>query len=50
MLEAAEKIFNFWNSRKQIDKHWIQVRKFDDNIKTILLKVLKEYSKEDIEI
>lgn len=45
----AQKIFNYWNSRKQIDKHWHSCRNFDETIKQLLIKILKKYSKEDIE-
>lgn len=48
--EDALKLFNYWNAQKEKDKHWIWVRKFDWVIKDTLIKILKQYSREDIEL
>lgn len=50
IAEDIQKIFNFWNAQKQTDRHWIGVRKIDDNLTKILTKILKTYPKEEIEI
>ena len=45
-----EKIYNYWQLLKQKDTLWKTNRKLDNKIQTILIKIIKTYSKEDIEI
>ena len=46
----VEKIYNYWQLLKQKDILWKTNRKLDNKIQTILIKIIKTYSKEDIEI
>jgi len=44
-----QKIFEFWNAQKELDKHWKGVRKINTDLSKIINKILKDYEKEDIQ-
>ncbi len=48
--EDIEKLFKFWNDSKENDKLWVSHRIITDKMKTTLTRILKKYSKNDIEL